>query len=125
MVDKGNGWATGCNGARLGPAKREKLHVVHAACIAMTKMKRTECRMRRGSCRQNKQSLRRHTPSRPLHSPVFRPGGIVYFLTADKRYGWIAREDITAVAAMVLLEPLKHACKTYPLTTEKLSLVGV
>ncbi|KAH0831517.1 hypothetical protein FOPE_00544 [Fonsecaea pedrosoi] len=59
------------------------------------------------------------------YNGTLRPGEIAYFLPADKKYGWIAREDIAAVAAVSLLEPSKHAGRTYPLATEKLSLVDM
>ncbi|OAL37363.1 hypothetical protein AYO20_03212 [Fonsecaea nubica] len=59
------------------------------------------------------------------YNGTLRPGEIAYFLPADKKYGWIAREDIAAVAAVSLLEPSRHAGRTYPLATEKLSLVDM
>jgi uncharacterized protein YbjT (DUF2867 family) len=57
------------------------------------------------------------------YNGVLRPGSISYFLPADKQYGWMAREDIAALAARVLLDgPNTHAGKTYPLSAESLSL---
>jgi uncharacterized protein YbjT (DUF2867 family) len=59
------------------------------------------------------------------YNGIHRPGEIAYFLPADKKYGWIAREDIAAVATMTLLDPSKHAGGIYPLATERLSLVDM
>lgn len=49
------------------------------------------------------------------YNGVLKPGEISYFLPVEEKFGWIAREDIAAVAAMALLYPEKHALNTYPL----------
>lgn len=59
------------------------------------------------------------------YNGTLRPGEIAYFLPADTKYGWIAREDIAAVATMALLDPSKHVGRTYRLATEKLSLADM
>ena len=56
------------------------------------------------------------------YNGVLRPREISYFAQADQRFGWIARDDVAAVAARCLLEPETHTGKTYPLATELLSL---
>jgi uncharacterized protein YbjT (DUF2867 family) len=56
------------------------------------------------------------------YNGVLRPSEISYFVPADQRFGWIARDDIAAVAVRCLLEPETHTGKTYPLATELLSL---
>lgn len=49
-----------------------------------------------------------------------RPERLVHFV-GDRKVSWIAAEDMAAVAAAALLEPEKHAGKTYPLAIEALS----
>ncbi|GAM25752.1 hypothetical protein SAMD00019534_089270 [Acytostelium subglobosum LB1] len=56
------------------------------------------------------------------YNGVVSIGKIQYFLPAALKCGWIAREDIAAVAARVLLAPADHAGKRYRLSTESLSL---
>jgi len=50
------------------------------------------------------------------------PNGQLRWPIGDKRVGWIAGEDLAAVAAVVLAEgPAKHASKNYFLSTEVLN----
>lgn len=47
--------------------------------------------------------------------------GVLHSFIGDKKVGWIAIEDIAAVAALVLTEgPARHAGKNYYLSTESL-----
>jgi uncharacterized protein YbjT (DUF2867 family) len=49
-----------------------------------------------------------------------RPERLVHFV-GNRKVSWIAAEDMAAVAAAALIEPEKHAGKTYPLAVEALS----
>ena len=58
------------------------------------------------------------------YNGVLRPGKqVAYFLPRREKFGWIAREDIAAVSAEILLGDVeRHAGQTYVLSTEALSL---
>lgn len=56
------------------------------------------------------------------YNGIIKPGEVSYFLPTEERFGWIAREDIAAVAAAVLLKPCEHRKQAYSLAVESLSL---
>jgi uncharacterized protein YbjT (DUF2867 family) len=56
------------------------------------------------------------------YNTLLKPGTIAYYIPQAQRYGWIAREDIAALAGRVLLEPARHSGKVYVLSAEALSL---
>jgi len=56
------------------------------------------------------------------YNGVLRSDEVAYFVPANLRLGWIARDDIAAAAVRCLLDPVAYADKAYPLATEVLSL---
>jgi uncharacterized protein YbjT (DUF2867 family) len=56
------------------------------------------------------------------YNGLLRPGAIAYFVPARERYGWMAREDIAALAARVLAEPGRWGGRTFPLSAQAVSL---
>jgi uncharacterized protein YbjT (DUF2867 family) len=57
------------------------------------------------------------------YNGLLRPGAIAYYVPARERYAWIAREDIAALAAVVLSDlPERWAGQTFPLAAQAVSL---
>jgi uncharacterized protein YbjT (DUF2867 family) len=59
------------------------------------------------------------------YNTLLKPSSIAYYVPQAVPYGWIAREDIAALAARVLLSPTQHFSKVYPLSAEAISLDGM
>jgi uncharacterized protein YbjT (DUF2867 family) len=55
---------------------------------------------------------------------VHRPDRIVHFI-GDRRVSWISSDDMAAVAAACLRDPVSHAGKIYPLAVEALTFTEV
>ena len=56
------------------------------------------------------------------YNGLLRPGTVAYYVPRAERYGWMAREDIAALAARVLADPARWGGRTFPLSAQAVSL---
>jgi uncharacterized protein YbjT (DUF2867 family) len=56
------------------------------------------------------------------YNTLLRPGNVAYHLPRSTPYGWMAREDIAAFAARILLNPTPHTNKVHILSAQSISI---
>jgi hypothetical protein len=56
------------------------------------------------------------------YNTLLRPGNVAYYLPRSTPYGWMAREDIAAFAARVLLDTASHTSKVHVLSAQSISI---
>jgi uncharacterized protein YbjT (DUF2867 family) len=56
------------------------------------------------------------------YNTLLRPGNVAFYLPRSTPYGWMAREDIAAFAARVLLDPASHTSKVHVLSAQSISI---
>jgi uncharacterized protein YbjT (DUF2867 family) len=56
------------------------------------------------------------------YNGLLRPGAVAYYVPRAERYGWMAREDIAALAARVLADPARWGGGTFALSAQAVSL---